>query len=258
MVKGLEIFRQHFQAFEQSFVLIGGAACDDWFSYRGLPFRVTKDLDIVLIIEVVDQKFVAALRRFIDDGGYEIRQRTEDKPILYRFKNPKNAEYPAMLELFSRSPEGLDLGKDQRIIPIAAGENTQSLSAILMDGSYYRLILDHCEDRDGLAMATITALIPLKARAWLDLNEREAAGEEVDGKDVGKHRADVFRLAGSLPADAGPELAETIKTDLRRFLDAFPENSPEWTAILAALKLTFGGNLKPANLIDAIRSYFRL
>jgi hypothetical protein len=258
MVKGLEIFRQHFQGFEQSFVLIGGAACDDWFSQRGLQFRVTKDLDIVLIIEVVDQKFVAALRRFIDDGGYEIRQRTEGKPILYRFQKPKNSDYPAMLELFSRSLEGLDLGKDQGIIPIPAGENMHSLSAILMDDTYYRLILDHRDVRDGLAMATVTALIPLKARAWLDLHERKAADEDVDGKDIGKHRSDVFKLAGTLPGGAGPELAETIKADLRRFLDAFPGDSQEWPAILAALKGTFGGNLKPANLIDAIRGYFRL
>jgi hypothetical protein len=53
MVKGLNIFRDRFRQFEGSFTLIGGAACDEWFTAQGLPFRATKDLDIVLIIEVL-------------------------------------------------------------------------------------------------------------------------------------------------------------------------------------------------------------
>ena len=85
MVKGLDWFRERFRKFEGAFTLIGGAACDEWFTAQGLPFRATKDLDIVLIIEVIDPSFVGALRNFISEGGYEIRQRTEDTPVLYRF-----------------------------------------------------------------------------------------------------------------------------------------------------------------------------
>jgi hypothetical protein len=32
MVKGLNIFRDRFRQFEGSFTLIGGAACDEWFT----------------------------------------------------------------------------------------------------------------------------------------------------------------------------------------------------------------------------------
>ena len=46
MVKGLDIFRERFRPFEGSFTLIGGAACDEWFTAQGVPFRATKDLDI--------------------------------------------------------------------------------------------------------------------------------------------------------------------------------------------------------------------
>lgn len=53
MVRGLDLFRARFREFEGSFVLIGGAACDEWFTASGLVFRVTKDLDVVLIIEVL-------------------------------------------------------------------------------------------------------------------------------------------------------------------------------------------------------------
>lgn len=49
MVRGLDLFRQRFRDHEGTFVVIGGAACDQWFTRHGLAFRATKDLDIVLI-----------------------------------------------------------------------------------------------------------------------------------------------------------------------------------------------------------------
>ena len=54
--------------------------------------------------------------------------------------------------------------------------------------------------RDGLGFATATALIPLKAHAWLDHTRRRADSEPIDSKDVDKHRSDVFRLAAPPPA----------------------------------------------------------
>jgi hypothetical protein len=36
MVKGLDPFRERFRDFEGSFTLIGGAACDEWFTAQGL------------------------------------------------------------------------------------------------------------------------------------------------------------------------------------------------------------------------------
>ncbi len=42
----------------------------------------------------------------VETVAYEIRQRTQDgPPILYRFANPKDPNFPAMLELFCRKPE---------------------------------------------------------------------------------------------------------------------------------------------------------
>lgn len=259
MVRGLDIFREQFRDHRDTLVLIGGAACDDWFAREGLPFRATQDLDVVLILEAVKPGFAAALRGFIADGGYEIRQRSESgPPILYRFAQPTDERYPHMLELFSRSPDTLDLGPDQHIVPIPADGDVHSLSAILLNDHYYALVREHHEVRDGIAFATATALIPLKAHAWLDLSERMRNGEEVKARDIGKHRADVFRLASTLPGTPGPNLPREILADLSTFLDSFPEESPEWPAILASLKATLGGNLKPAALRSAIHTYFRL
>lgn len=47
MVRGLDVFREHFRAFSDRYVLIGGTACEIVMREAGLGFRVTKDLDIV-------------------------------------------------------------------------------------------------------------------------------------------------------------------------------------------------------------------
>jgi len=39
MVRGIPKFREHFHDFKDEFVLIGGAACDEWFGVRGLSYR---------------------------------------------------------------------------------------------------------------------------------------------------------------------------------------------------------------------------
>lgn len=259
MIRGLDLFRDRFSTYGDSLVLIGGAACDDWFTRQGLNFRATKDLDIVLLLEGVDPGFVSELRRFIADGCYEIRHRSDDgPPVLYRFAKPSDTNYPHTLEIFSRAPAEIPLGDNQTIVPIPAGEKTHSLSAILVEDAYYALIRHHSEVRDGIGFATATALIPLKAKAWLDLSQRQAEGDQIDGRDINKHRTDVFRLAGTLPGEPGPELPAGILADLSRFLDAFPENAETWPAILASLKTTLPGPLQPTSLRNAIRTFFRL
>ncbi|MEZ4649359.1 MAG: hypothetical protein R3E97_11385 [Candidatus Eisenbacteria bacterium] len=259
MIRGLDIFRERFRQHEGSLVLIGGAACDDWFSRQDLTFRVTKDLDVVLLIEAVNQDFVVTMRQFIEDGGYEIRERSDGgPPVLYRFAKPAKDAFPAMLELFSRGPTGIELGEGQRIVPVTIGDVGHSLSAILVDESYYELLQQNSAPRDGIAFADVTALIPLKARAWLDLTERRHRGERVDSKAIDKHRNDVFRLAGTLPGEPGPEVSLAVRADISRFLDAFPERAGEWEGILASLERIFGRSPGPAVLRKAIKDYFTL
>ncbi len=72
----------------------------------------------------------------------------------------------------------------------------------------------------GLPLLHEAALIPFKARAYLDLSARKAAGAPVDGGDVKKHRNDVFRLLQLLVADAAIDLPEKIAGDMRAFLAA--------------------------------------
>ena len=41
MIKGLVVFKEFFQGFQDQYVLIGGAACDIVFGEADLTFRVT-------------------------------------------------------------------------------------------------------------------------------------------------------------------------------------------------------------------------
>ena len=53
------------------------------------------------------------------------------------------------------------------------------------------------QGRETVAGVTILGaeyLIPFKAKAWMDLTDRKANGESVDGKNIRKHKNDVFRL----------------------------------------------------------------
>ena len=68
MVKGLNLFREHFSNFSDRYVLIGGTACDLAMSEVGVPFRATKDLDIVLCVEALDVEFAKAFWAFVAAG----------------------------------------------------------------------------------------------------------------------------------------------------------------------------------------------
>ena len=49
MVRGIEQFRLWFQDYQDSYLIIGGTACDAVLSEAGFSPRATKDFDIILI-----------------------------------------------------------------------------------------------------------------------------------------------------------------------------------------------------------------
>ncbi len=260
MIRGLDLFREHFADHRKAFVLIGGVACHEWLSTQGLEFRATKDMDMVLIVEAVDAAFVKRFWEFIEAGKYQGRFKAEGGRQLYRFDKPQDERYPTMIEIFSRKPSNIDLAEGQTIVPIKLDDDSASLSAILLNDDYYALVREQHNEEKNLPFANPAALIPLKARAHLDLAERAAQGEQGRGKDIAKHRTDVFRIAATLPGEAGPAIPGPVQEDLRKFLTAFlPENKEQWQAIHAGLETTFGSRrINPETLIEAIRKYFAL
>lgn len=125
-----------------------------------------------------------------------------------------------MLELFSRKPDQLVLGEGAHLTPISVGEDVSSLSAILLEEGYYEFLHQRKIDIGGISIVGEDCLIPLKARAWLDLTHRKEQGGKVDSRDIKKHRNDVLRLYQLLSPDLKVELSSSIQRDLTHFLRA--------------------------------------
>jgi len=229
MVKGIDLFAKHFQGFEDSYVLIGGAACDLWMQTQGLSFRATKDLDIVIVVEALNPDFVNKFWEFIRLAKYQAAQKSTGEKAFYRFHKPEIKDYPFMLELFARSSFDIESGKGITLTPISAGDNASSLSAILMDEGYYNFVMSKRNRENEMSVTIIPAavLIPLKAKAWLDLTARNENGEQVDEKDIRKHRNDVFRLMGTLAEGERTDLPESVAADMIKFLQQMQELSEE-------------------------------
>ena len=219
MVTGIDKFREHFAAHEGQYAIIGGTACDLLFDAAGLDFRATRDIDMVLCVEVVDAEFGRAFHAFLDAGGYQARERSDGRREFYRFHRPTDPHFPFMIELFARRPMDLDPPEDAIYARIPVDQDIVSLSAILLDDSYFEALQAAKRQVDGVTIIDETLLIPFKARAVLDLTARSEADGNVNRKDIRKHRNDVFRLAQLLPEDAQVALPASVRRDLRAFID---------------------------------------
>ncbi|WP_200334093.1 hypothetical protein [Thiocystis violacea] len=216
-MKGLDIFRRHFEGLSHHYVLIGGAACEIIMDEVGLDFRATKDLDLVILVEALDAGFGERFWAFVEAGGYQQRERSGGGREFYRFQKPSAPDFPAMLELFSRVPDAITLADGSVFTPLPVDEDIASLSAILLDDTYYTALVENSRVVDGVAVLDERLLIPFKAKAHLDLAMRRDQGEHIDQKNVRKHRTDVFRLLQLLPADERVVLPEAIAADMASF-----------------------------------------
>ena len=160
MVKGLELFRDHFRAYADRYILIGGTACDLAMTEAGLEFRATRDLDIVLCAESIDTSFAKAFWEFVQTGGYQLQEASSGRKKFYRFQKPTNPDFPAMLELFSRVPDALAIADHSDLTPIPIDDEVSSLSAILVDDAYYGWIRDGKRDIAGVPIVGPEHMIP--------------------------------------------------------------------------------------------------
>ena len=250
MVNGLEHFKRHFAAYTDQYVLIGGTACTIIMQEAGFDFRATKDLDIVLYVEALQEHFVKAFWQFINEGGYQNKQHSTSKEIFYRFSNPRNRDYPAMLELFSRIPDNVKLSNIGHLTPIPLDEAIASLSAILLDEDYYNFIHSGKLTIDGLSILKATHLIPIKARAHIDLTNRKKKGESIDDRDIRNHKNDIIRLFQLLSLSNRINLPTPIYKDFQIFL-AEMKTSPSLDCKSLGLK-----NMSPDRVIDILEEIY--
>lgn len=226
MVKGLVKFKEYFEKYPGNYVIIGGTACDLIIGEAGFTARATKDIDIILVVEVLSADFVKQFWKFIQDGNYERKEKSAGERKYYRFINPENKEFPYQIELFSRNPDLIELDELAHLTPIPVDDDLSSLSAILLSNDYYQYILEHSIVKNGLHLANTEALICMKAKAWLDITNRILKGSREDNRLLQKHKGDVFRLAVMLAEIDVFELPIGIKSDLQAFIDMISPDLP--------------------------------
>lgn len=218
MVKGIDTFRTFFEGDEDKYVLIGGAACDICFAADSSSFRATKDLDIVLIVEALTPEFGRKLWAFIDEGDYDNRATASGKPQFFRFTEPQNPEFPFMIELFARTDFEPPAGSV--LTPVHVDDEVSSLSAILLNEDYYRILLEGKQVINSLSVLRPEYLILFKAKAFLDLKAKRDSGEEIHSSEYKKHKKDILRIIVELTVERSAALPPTVQQDIQTFIDS--------------------------------------
>ena len=167
-------------------------------------------------LELTPTSISRASKQLEEMGLLHIKK--EGVPQFYRFSHPITNQYPAMIELFTRKLDAIQLPEDAVLTPLPMDEDISSLSAILLDDDYYEFLKQGKVVVDGVTVLDAAYLIPFKAKAWMDLTDRKAAGEHVDSKNIKKHKNDVFRLTELIDPTAKVVAPQGVYADIQEFV----------------------------------------
>ena len=159
-----------------------------------------------MIIEAVDANFGKKFWEYVKQAGYEHCNKSSGVPQFYRFSHPITNQYPAMIELFTRKLDAIQLPEDAVLTPLP------------MDEDIYEFLKQGKVTVDGVTVLDAAYLIPFKAKAWMDLTDRKAAGEHVDSKNIKKHKNDVFRLTELIDPTAKVVAPQGVYADIQEFV----------------------------------------
>ena len=59
------------------------------------------------------------------------------------------------------------------------------------------------------------------------MKERKEAGDQIDSKNIKKHKNDVFRLLANVTPSSRVETTEEIKNDIIQFIELIEEDKPD-------------------------------
>lgn len=224
-IVGIDKFKEAMASHESEYVLIGGGACSILFEEAGADFRLTKNLDIVILTDFASPSFGRALWKLVRDGGYEAGKRKEGGCAYYRFAlpvdSPNTGIFPSEIELFARHPDFALEDEGSHIIPLPFDDIVSSLSAIILDDGYYEFIKESAIAIDGVSTLSALHIIPLKMRAHIDNQRLRKEGVRVSEKVLRKHRADVAELSNLLPVSARLALTDQMRADAKVFFADF-------------------------------------
>lgn len=174
-------------------------------------------------LELTPTSISRASKQLEEMGLLHIKK--EGVPQFYRFSHPITNQYPAMIELFTRKLDAIQLPEDAVLTPLPIDEDISSLSAILLDDDYYEFLKQGKVTVDGVTVLDAAYLIPFKAKAWMDLIDRKAAGEHVDSKNIKKHKNDVFRLTELIDPMVKITAPQGVYADIQDFIQKMQNES---------------------------------
>jgi hypothetical protein len=254
MVVGLDTFKVFFKDYSDTYLIIGGTACDFLIENEGFVPRATDDIDMVLIIEALTPAFFVEFWKFIKLGEYTINQIQEEKRNCYRFCEPENKTFPKQIELFSKIPDLIPHDGEFHLTPIPTIEGVSNLSAILLNEDYYNYTIEHSFVKDDVHYANIEAIICLKAYAYLDNKKRKLEGQDVKQRDIDKHKYDIFRMVFLVSPETRFEVPEIITNNLHAFVDGIAGDLPTQDIF----KQNGYGKPDVAKLFEQLKTLFNL
>ncbi len=215
-IVGIESFKAKFHDYQDCYTVIGGAACDILMTEEDFDFRITKDIDMIILLEDRYQEFAKVFWEYIKEGKYRCGWKQSKDVHFYRFTEPMPG-YPVRIELFSRKPD-YHLESESTVIPIYISDDISSLSAIMLNDDFYSFMMNGRKVVDGVCVLDAPYIIPFKMYAWLNLSKDKYEGKPVNDRDLRKHKYDVFRLLQIVTIGDGIKVsgavAETVKTFL--------------------------------------------
>lgn len=257
MVAGLEKFRESLGAYSESYIIIGGTACDLILSRLLYEPRATADIDMIVVVENLTEDFLRSFWSFIREGGYHpgIRLNKQGNRVyaFYRFDKPQMPGYPAQIELLTRHSELLGVPNDVHVEPIPDGTEMSSLSAIIMNDEVYAFTVQHSVIEAGLRVADSAALVVLKVSAYMNMLADQRNGMHVDAKDLRKHRTDVARLLFAETWDEPIDVSETVYANIVAFANEMRTDSLQSIADALRVSLPVADEL-----IERIKLIFRV
>jgi len=223
---GFDHFCNYLKGLEAHYVIIGGGAASILLDDEGLEFRITKDVDLVILTR--SKELNERMLTYIKVGGYKTKEASDGSPRYYRFKAPDDKDCPAMIEIFARNEFSLEIQEGQYVIPLKENSSEQ-LSAILLDDEYFDLIKRNLTTSEsGIPLINAVANICLKARAHRELSARRQAGDNTaEEKAIQKHLKDIWRLGATLKGKENSALTGAPATDVANALtklDAMSED----------------------------------
>lgn len=124
-------------------------------------------------------------------------------------------------------------------------EHISSLSAILLDDDYYQFVLSGRHNKHGMpSWVGEDRLIPLKAMAWMEMNERVRLGEVIDARKINKHLTDIVQLSALLRPGQAIQMAEKLRANMQIFVKAvIALNRPDQLQAMGRIADSYALNL---------------